>query len=199
EPGEEVGRGEQVRQQIDATMANLSSLVVVPFLDVLINGQQALLRYGFANRVVWTFAHVDTLRFSIRTGWEPAGSKPWLLYQMAGQNEKTRPRPRSFRIHRSGSVLALVDDLVGRDPGHHGAQLLADDLDAVSRVVATVGSHRRVVVSAFGDEHLGVLAVLDALQSVAHGRTGLLVDDFRTGHVFTVLGVVGNRVVHVGD
>src|SRR5690606_32149436 len=115
-----------------------------------------------------------------------------------GETKKRGPRPR-FSHPRKRLVLALVDDLVGRDPRHHGAQLLADHLDLVSGVVATVGGHRRVVGRAFGDEHLGVLTVLDALQCVAHGGTGLLVDHFRTGDVLTVLGVVGDRVVHVGD
>src|SRR5690554_2166867 len=67
------------------------------------------------------------------------------------------------------------------------------------RVVATGSCHRRVVVRAFSDEHLGVFTGLDALQSVAHGSAGLIVDDFRTSHVLTVLRVVGDGVVHVGD
>src|SRR5690606_17660636 len=103
------------------------------------------------------------------------------LYQMpGGQNEKTRPRPRFSPAERR-SVLALVDDLVGRDPGHHRTQLLTDHFDAMRRVVATIGRHGRVVGGAFGDEHLGVLAVLDALEGITHGSTGFGVDDFRTG------------------
>src|SRR5690606_33580204 len=68
-----------------------------------------------------------------------------------GETKKRGPRPR-FSHPRKRLVLALVDDLVGRDPRHHGAQLLADHLDLVSGVVATVGGHRRVVGRAFGDE-----------------------------------------------
>src|SRR5690606_3011264 len=119
-----------------------------------------------------------------------------LLYQnRARENEKTRPKAAFSGSHKR-LVLALVDDLVGGDPRHHGAQLFTDHFDAMGGIVAAIGSHRRVVGGAFGDEHLGVFAVLDALQGVAHGGAGLFVDDFRTGDVFTVLGVVGDRVVH---
>src|SRR5699024_7287233 len=52
---------------------------------------------------------------------------------------------------------------------------------------------------AFQDEHLGVFAGLDALEGIAHGFTRLLVDDLGAGHVLAVLGVVRDRVVHVGD
>ena len=69
----------------------------------------------------------------------------------------------------------------------------------MSGVVAAVGSHRRVVGRTFGNEHFRVLAVLDALQGVAHGSTGLGVDHLRTGYVLTVFGIVGDGVVHVGD
>lgn len=77
--------------------------------------------------------------------------------------------------------------------------MLADDFDTVSGVVTTLGGHRRVAGSAFADEHFGVFAVLNTFQGVAHGLTGLGVDDFRASHVLAVLGVVGDRVVHVGD
>src|SRR3989344_481802 len=113
-------------------------------------------------------------------------------------HEKTRPWPRFFLRHKT-LVLGFVDDFVGTNPRHHGAQLLTDDFDTVSSVVTTLGSHRRVAGCAFTDEHLSVFAVLDAFQSIAHGLTGLGVDDFRAGHVLAVLGVVGDRVVHVGD
>src|SRR5690606_32508495 len=39
----------------------------------------------------------------------------------------------------------------------------------------------------------------DTLEGVAHGLTGFGVDHFRTSHILAVLGVVGDRVVHVGD
>src|SRR5690606_33006536 len=118
-----------------------------------------------------------------------------LSRQLAGK--KNAAFAAFLPIHRS--VLALVDDLVGTDPRHHATQLLTDLLDRVCRVVATVRGHGRVVVCAFSDEHLGVLTVLDALEGIAHGLAGLLVDHLGAGHVFTVLGIVGDRVVHVGD
>src|SRR5574343_1590480 len=96
-------------------------------------------------------------------------------------------------------VLGLVDQLVLLDPRHHVAQLFANLLDRVSSGQTTASSHARVVGAAFQDEHLGVFTGLDALQGIAHGFTGFGVDDFRTGHVLAVFGVVRDRVVHVGD
>src|SRR5574343_630845 len=96
-------------------------------------------------------------------------------------------------------VLGLVDQLVLLDPRHHVAQLAADRFDRMHGIQATASRHARVVGTALEDEHLGVFAGLDALQGIAHGFTGLGVDDFRTGHVLAVLGVVRDRVVHVGD
>ncbi len=49
------------------------------------------------------------------------------------------------------------------------------------------------------DEALRVLARLDVLQRLAHRLLRLVRDDLRTGHVLAVLGIVGDRVVHVGD
>src|SRR5574343_887765 len=96
-------------------------------------------------------------------------------------------------------VLGLVDQLVLLDPRHHVAQLAADRFDRMHGIQTTASRHARVVGATFKDEHLGVFAGLDALQGIAHGFTGLGVDDFRTGHVLAVLGVVRDRVVHVGD
>src|SRR5574343_1666789 len=97
------------------------------------------------------------------------------------------------------SVLGLVDQLVLLDPRHHVAQLAADRFDRMHGIQATASRHARVIGTALEDEHLGVFAGLDALQRIAHGFTGLGVDDFRTGHVLAILGIVRDRVVHVGD
>ena len=66
-------------------------------------------------------------------------------------------------------------------------------------IVAATRSHLGVVGLAFQDEALGVVAVLDVGQAFLHRGLGLVVDDLRTGHVFAVFRVVGDRVVHVGD
>nr|ADI22556.1 hypothetical protein [uncultured Oceanospirillales bacterium HF0500_09M11] len=42
-------------------------------------------------------------------------------------------------LSRGSSVLALVDYLVGLDPGHHATQLLTDLLDGVLGVEPTAG------------------------------------------------------------
>ena len=66
-------------------------------------------------------------------------------------------------------------------------------------IIATVGRHGRIIGSALRNKHLGIFTILDTLQGVAHGRTGLLIDNFRAGHVLAVFSVVGNRVVHIGN
>ena len=66
-------------------------------------------------------------------------------------------------------------------------------IDGVLGVEPAAGGHARVVGVTLVDEHLRVLAGLDALERVAHGGTGLVVDHFRAGHVLAVLGGVIGR------
>src|SRR5690606_9941753 len=96
-------------------------------------------------------------------------------------------------------VLALVNQLVGSDPGHHGAQLGADLLDLRFSVDATAGNQRGCTCSILQNEALGVFTGLDVLQALTHGSAGLVGDDARAGHVLTILRVVGDGVVHVGN
>ena len=49
------------------------------------------------------------------------------------------------------------------------------------------------------DETLGVFAGLNVLEALAHRVFGRSGDDLRTGDVFAVFGVIGYRIVHVGD
>src|SRR5574341_146803 len=96
-------------------------------------------------------------------------------------------------------VFALVHELVGGDPRHHAAELLAHDLDLVRGIQAPAPRHLRIVGHAFEDEALCVFAALDVLQRRPHGGAARLVDHFRAGDILAVLGVVRDRVVHVGD
>src|SRR6218665_724297 len=64
------------------------------------------------------------------------------------------------------SLARLVDPLVLCAPGHHRAQSGAYHFDAVLGGVAAAGGHARVVQAAFLDEHLGVVAVLDAFEGI---------------------------------
>ncbi len=138
--------------------------------------------------------------------------KPWSVERPGpgsrdpGPAKKERPPgrvafhgPRGERHGGQRSVAGLVHELVLGDPGHHGAQLVAHHFDAVVGRVAAAGRHARVVQAAFLDEHLGVVAVLDALERIAHGHARLLVDDLGARHVLAEFGVVRDRVVHVGD
>eukprot|EP01022_Parablepharisma_sp_SALTPOND_P021784 TRINITY_DN435_c2_g8_i2.p1 TRINITY_DN435_c2_g8~~TRINITY_DN435_c2_g8_i2.p1 ORF type:complete len:1118 (+),score=384.08 TRINITY_DN435_c2_g8_i2:11710-15063(+) len=97
------------------------------------------------------------------------------------------------------SVPGLVNQLVGLDPGHHGAQLLAHDFDLVFGIDTTTRHQGRCTGLVFQDEALGVFAGLDVFQHLLHRRLALGVDHARAGHVLAVFGVVGDRVVHVGD
>src|SRR5690554_3065601 len=114
------------------------------------------------------------------------------------RHKKTRRTGRVFQS-RTRLVFSFVNNLVGSNPWHHRPQLLTNLFDWVGGIVATVRSHGWVVGSTFGNKHLGVFTALDALEGVAHGFTRLLVDDLRAGYVLTVLGVVGDTVVHVGN
>lgn len=66
-------------------------------------------------------------------------------------------------------------------------------------VQTTTSDHARIVNATFQDEHLDVLADLDALENVAHDFARLLIDHFRTDHVLTILSIVRDEVVHVDD
>jgi hypothetical protein len=109
-----------------------------------------------------------------------------------------------MRLIRRTSVLSdseiTVDQLVGLDPGHHRAQLLADDLDLVLGVIrrrrdSSVGAPAR-----FSRMKLLAYSPVWMSLSTCASRLGVsLGDDLRAGHVLAVLGVVGDRVVHVGD
>src|SRR5471032_2355184 len=106
-------------------------------------------------------------------------------------------RPRSTKSRRL--VLRLVDHFVLGDPRHHGTQLGADFFDLVLGGQTTARDQGRSAGLVFQDEGLGVFAGLDVLQALAHRVLGGRGDDFRAGHVFAVFGVVGDRVVNVGD
>src|SRR3990167_4219805 len=71
------------------------------------------------------------------------------LYQKPCRTMKKRGLGRVFFLCHKTLVLGFIDDFVGTDPRHHGAQLLTDDFDAVSSVVTTLGGHRRVAGCAF--------------------------------------------------
>src|SRR5690606_37629775 len=75
----------------------------------------------------------------------------------------------------------------------------ADLLDLRFGVDAAARGQRGGAGGVFQDELLGVFAGLDRDQGFAHGLAGLFRDDLGAGLVFAELGVVGDRVIHVGD
>ena len=91
-------------------------------------------------------------------------------------------------------VLALVDQGLLLDPGHHGAQLGADLLDLVGVVEAAGGLEAGLAGLALADPLRGEVAGLDVLEDALHLGAGLVVDDARARHVLAVLGGVGDRV-----
>ena len=116
--------------------------------------------------------------------------------------EKRGPQGRVFqnrvRSNRT-QFFSLSTILFAEIHGIMRAQLLTDHLDRMLGIQATTSRHGRIVAATFLNEHLGVLTGLDTLQCIAHGFTGLLVDDLRAGDILTILRVVGDGVVHVGD
>src|SRR5690606_39709092 len=97
-----------------------------------------------------------------------------------------------------GLVLALVDQLVSGDPGHHRTQLGTDLLDLGFRIQATAGDEGGRTGGVFQNEVLGIFAGLDVLQALAHSGAGLVGDDARPGDVVAVVRGVGNGRVDVG-
>src|SRR5262245_18164762 len=96
-------------------------------------------------------------------------------------------------------VFGRVDKAVLADPGHHLAQPRADLLDRQLRGHAPARKQRRRAGAVLGNELLGVLARLDAVQHFLHALARALVDDLGTRHVLAVFGVVGDGVVHGAD
>src|SRR5690606_4206709 len=117
--------------------------------------------------------------------------------------QSTGPRPRGNADGAAPAdtqlVFGLVNQFVGGNPGHHGAQLAADFLDFGLGVQAAVRRQRRCAGSVLQNKLLGVFASLDLLQAFAHGLTGFVSNDFGPLYVLTILGVVRDGVVHVGD
>src|SRR3546814_18926672 len=82
-----------------------------------------------------------------------------------------------------GSVLGLIDQLVGGDPGHHGAQLAANLFDLRLGIDAATRNQRGCAGCIFQDEVLGVLTGLDVGQALAHGLLRFLAYVERSGVV----------------
>src|SRR5690606_16425573 len=100
-----------------------------------------------------------------------------------------------YRSMVEGSGYFSVDQGLGLNPGHHGAQLLADDFKAVALVQASMGIQRGLAGTAFQDEILGIGAVLNVAQQRFHGLACVFGHDAWTGLVFAKFGIVGDAVV----
>ena len=61
ETGKQVGRGEQIGQQIDAAMAHLAPFGILPFLYVLVDRQQAFQIVASRLLILGTFTHEQHL------------------------------------------------------------------------------------------------------------------------------------------
>src|SRR5579875_3093494 len=96
-------------------------------------------------------------------------------------------------------VPAPVHQTVLGDPGHHRAQLLADLLD---RMLTHLPAHRleaRLVDLVLEHPLAREAAGLDIRQHFLHRLAHAGIDNPRTGDIFTVLGGVGDGIIHVGD
>src|SRR5258707_2896962 len=100
---------------------------------------------------------------------------------------------------RAWLVLRGVDRAFLANPRHHLAQPRPDFLDRQLGGHATLAEQSRRAGAVLEHEVLRVLAVLDAVQRLAHALAHALVDDLRPGDVLAVLGIVRDRVVHGAD
>src|SRR3954452_6332506 len=91
------------------------------------------------------------------------------VYRPGEAAKRQKPPEGGCRAAPVGGLVAgLVDQLVLLDPGHHGAQLLAHDLDRALRVEAATRLQGRRARAVLDDEALGVLARLDVLEHLLH-------------------------------
>ena len=96
-------------------------------------------------------------------------------------------------------VLALINQAVGGDKGHHLTQFLAGHFKRMLSGEAPFAAKLRVAQLAFGEEALGVLTVLNLAQAFAHRLAAFLVHNLRARVVLAVFGIVGDGVIHRGD
>jgi len=102
-------------------------------------------------------------------------------------------------ISQEQSVFRLVDELVLRNPWHHGAELSAHFFDLMRIVAGADGLERGLVDLVLEHPVAREFAGLDVVQNALHFGLGLGGDDARAGDVFAIFGGVRDRVVHVGD
>ena len=101
---------------------------------------------------------------------------------------------------KSESVLRLVDQLVLRDPRHHGAQLGAHFLDRMGGAAGAGGLERRPgrpcspAPSRARICPVWMSSSTRFISALVSAR-----DDARAGDVFAIFGGVGDRIIHVGD
>ena len=96
-------------------------------------------------------------------------------------------------------VLRLVDQLVGADPGHHGAKLCAGLLDWMRG--GGLAARLQLGLSGLVVEHevLHEAARLDISQHALHLGLGLVGYDARAGLDVAVFGGVRDRIPHIGN
>ena len=92
----------------------------------------------------------------------------------------------------STSLLALIQGIIARS----FSPTTSIECSAIRR---RRDSKRRRAGAVFQDEALGVFAALDVGQHLLHRLLRLGGHDLRARHVLAVLGVVADRIVHVGD
>ena len=111
--------------------------------------------------------------------------------EQSGWRRRKKSCPQAaFFVQAARSVARFVHQLVGLDPRHHGAQLLAHDFNGVLGVEAAATLQRGRARLVFQNETLGVFAGLDVLERLAHGVFRGLGHHARAGDVFAVFGVV---------
>src|SRR5262245_60486328 len=122
----------------------------------------------------------------------------WLIRRTRGL---TPPARQEMSLTRHSKSEKIPDPkslhLFRLDPGHHAAELFADDFDGMASFAAADRLERRLVGLVLEDPFLGELPFADFLEDLLHLGLRLVGDDPRAASVVAELGRVRDAVPHV--
>src|SRR4051812_43198985 len=133
-----------------------------------------------------------TRAFTTRTRWPVARS-------MSSAESVSRRLTAAPTVPYPSRATGVSTDASGLLLHVERAEARADLLDLGLRELLPLLVEDRLAAVHLGHPLAGERAVLDRLEDVAHVLAHVLVDDLRADHVGTVLGGVGDRVVHALD
>src|SRR5882672_571389 len=126
----------------------------------------------------------------------PVLRKAKSLLRTENRELRTLLRVYRLRLFFLGSVTFL---LFGRQPGHHGAQLLADFFDRV--LLFFLAQRGKLLAAGFVlcNPFFGEAAVLDAGEYLLHFHLRLVIHENATTRQVAILSGIRNRVAHAAE